>query len=104
MEHQSGRQPLLTVDPHPAEPGVWVLSGDLDLAAVEYLKSATAECTGVVVMDMQHLTFVDSSGLHALMGLASRLAADGGSLLARNPSHTFERLTAITGTAELFGV
>jgi anti-sigma B factor antagonist len=71
----------------------WVhLSGELDLAAAPALKDALREAQNqaqVVVLDLRDLTFMDSSGIHAILP---------GSLFARRPGH---RLILVRGPKQI---
>lgn len=63
------------------------LIGELDLATVRYLKEACdgLEGEGPVTLDLSEVTFVDSTGLHALVLYARENNAHGPLILA-NPS------------------
>jgi anti-anti-sigma factor len=55
-------------------------------------------------VDLRDATFIDSTGLGALIE-GYRAASDGGSRFAvTNPSATFHRVLTITGLCELFGL
>lgn len=60
---------------------VIVPQGELDLATVAHLKSKQDEVlargTTSIVVDLSQLTFIDSTGLHALWTLARRAKTDG---------------------------
>jgi anti-anti-sigma factor len=60
-----------------AEPTVIAPEGDLDIATVgEFraaLQDAAEEGAGVVVVDLSQVSFIDSSGLGAIVELHSRL-------------------------------
>jgi anti-sigma B factor antagonist len=61
------------------------LAGELDLAAVEQLESAVAaalaEAAETLVIDLSALTFIDSSGVHALLDANRHAHARGVRLL-----------------------
>jgi anti-sigma B factor antagonist len=83
------------------------LIGELDLAAAPQLDdlalAALLTDQGArVTIDLRHLTFLDASGLRALVSLKARLATVGAyvELLAGPPK--IQRLFEITGLAEYF--
>ena len=94
--------PLLQVTPSAAAEGRRLaLDGELDLATTPILEEsiATAEIEGdpVVALDLTHLTFVDASGLKAILNAhrrAIRRAGRGITLL--NPSRDIRRLLELT--------
>ena len=63
----------LTITPLVAPQHGVRLIGELDMATVTRLKEAleTVSRNGPVTLDMAELTFIDSSGLHAIMRLRS---------------------------------
>lgn len=72
--------------------------GELDLAGVALFRAAVAEHDDQQVeVDLRELTFVDSTGLRAL--LEARQANPG--LRHVNPSPQLRRLAELTGTAAL---
>lgn len=79
------------------------LSGELDLATVPALNDqlAALEQDGgpkTIVLDLRDLGFIDSSGLHALLGAYSRSQLNGHRLLLVGANPTLRRLCEITGT------
>jgi anti-sigma B factor antagonist len=52
---------------------------------------------GSLVIDLKHVTFLDSSGLLTLMRLAERAQADGIDFSVRQGSEHVRRLLALTG-------
>jgi anti-sigma B factor antagonist len=62
------------------EPSVLFLSGELDMATAEQLSSALAPAVtegGPITVDISGLTFMDSTGLHALISAAATLKDRG---------------------------
>ena len=78
------------------------LRGELDMSVVDRLKEpiATFEGSDVasIVLDLRDLTFVDSSGLHAILGARRRSEANGHQLRVVGASPTVRRVFEITGT------
>ena len=85
-----------------------LLSGDLDYSSESHTRAVLAEAiardTGEVVADGRAVTFVDSSGLRALLGAHSELAAAGRHFRIENPSSAMRRVIEISGLADLVDV
>jgi anti-anti-sigma factor len=81
------------------------LSGELDLAAVPTLTENLAPFEGngvsTIVLDLQDLTFIDSSGLLALLEARRRAMSNAHRLLLSGPSPAARRLIELTGTQRL---
>lgn len=82
------------------------LGGDLDLHNAPLLESAIAEVDltsgGALVIDLDNLEFLDSSGLRALMAAAEDAQAHGRRIAVTKGSEQVRRLLDITGaTARL---
>jgi anti-sigma B factor antagonist len=79
--------------------------GELDLASVAAFEEALAEVCPVdgtaaateVVLDLDGLEFIDSSGLHVLVANAHRLRQAGGALVVERTRPATLRLFAISG-------
>ena len=74
-----------------------VVAGELDLAARDALRKALAPLTGKVIVDLERVTFLDSSCIGVLAGAARRLHERGGDLRLRNPADVPRRALEITG-------
>ena len=76
-----------------------VLHGEFDLTGVSQFDDAAAGVapTGSLMLDLRDLSFMDSSGLGALMGLYRRAVAEGWTLLLAAPQPQVTRLLQITG-------
>ena len=62
---------------HAGSDGVWYLAGDLDVAAASLFESTVAarlDAREDVALDVADVTFLDSSGIRALLRLAGRVA------------------------------
>jgi anti-sigma B factor antagonist len=85
----------------PLEDGVtgFRLVGELDLSSAPALTDALSELEtdGSVVLDLQELTFIDSSGIHAIF---TQAAAREGKLVLANPSPEIVRTLEIMGIAD----
>jgi anti-anti-sigma factor len=74
-----------------------VARGELDLACRDGLREALADLSGAVVVDLEEVTFLDSSCIGVLAGAAQRLHEDGGDLRIRRPADVPRRALEITG-------
>ena len=76
------------------------LSGELDLATAPRLVHALTEVadgTAVVILDLSELTFMDSSGLHAIISARARLAETDCRLVLVPGGHQVQTLFELTG-------
>ena len=77
-----------------------VLDGDLDVHSAPLVQEAVAaavrEGADDVVLDLRSVSFVDSSGLGALIACHKRTRRDSRRLVLRSPSHRVARLLAVT--------
>ena len=88
---------VLEISPLPGVAGLR-LDGELDLATAPLLKEALVDLGSKrdVHLDLALLTFLDSSGVHAIVALAQSL--DGNrSVVLVNPSTAIMRCLEITG-------
>jgi len=85
-----------------AEGVVW-LSGELDMASVDLFSDRViANVRGPqAVLDLSDLTFVDSSGIRAILRLAQ---ACGQGVVLRNVPDNVRNVLAISGIDETMGV
>ena|SRR5215217_762294 len=75
--------------------GVYVLEGELDLMTAPELDDVISrDRTGEVILDIERLTFIDSSGLRTLIRLAHG-RPDDRPLVLRRPSSSARRLLDI---------
>ena len=75
------------------------VAGDVDLASAVHLREVMDDALGRsshLVVDVAEMTFIDSSGLSALVHAHRHAAEAGGSLTLRSPSPTLKRLLSIT--------
>jgi anti-sigma B factor antagonist len=89
-------------------PRGWTVTGEIDALTSELLDDALGDLPvmpdGSVEIDLAGITFIDSSGLRVLLGLADRVAGTGRTVAVRNPSHTVIRLLEITKLSAAFGL
>lgn len=77
------------------------LSGELDILTARGLADALSEaaCDSVaVILDLSDLTFMDSSGLHAILTAHARLAEASCRLVLVRGGRQVQRIFEITGT------
>jgi anti-sigma B factor antagonist len=83
---------------------VLTVAGAIDLQTRDrLLEDAHKALTGsptALVLDLDEVSFIDSTGLGALIELGHDAADDGGGLVIRNPSHRVVRILEISGLAD----
>jgi anti-anti-sigma factor len=85
----------------------WSISGEIDASTVPHLVDAferLPEHDGAVVLDLQDVSFIDSSGLRVLISLVERAGEGGRAVEITNPSNSVVRLLEITGLSTMFGI
>ena len=84
------------------------LVGDLDLASVPTVRSASAEIAADgwkhVVVDLGDVNFIDSAGMGALIGLRRRALAAGGECVLASPTSEVSRQLEAAELDRLFAV
>lgn len=87
------------VTSHPFDGGqVLTLVGELDASTLPTLAAQwLGEPGSLVVLDLQQLTFIDSSGLGAIHAARQHVTNDGGMLVVSRPNPTVHRVLEITG-------
>jgi anti-anti-sigma factor len=78
-------------------PRVFELRGELDMDTVPRLRHAVAPALGEpgdLLFDLSDLSFMDTSGIHAILQIAEPLAE--GALLLTAPQHIVKRVLEIT--------
>jgi anti-anti-sigma factor len=87
------------------EPGRYRLSGELDMASAEVLQRALWSVAeeGRLDLDIGDLTFIDSSGLRALVKLSDRMNGAAPLVLSNVPT-SIRRLLEIVGLEALPGI
>jgi anti-anti-sigma factor len=79
---------------------VFRVEGELDLASVQTLERALAEHiqeSQPIALDLSRMSFIDSTGLHAMKRIADALAPDGWCLILHRVSAIHQKLMAIVG-------
>jgi anti-anti-sigma factor len=87
---------------------VVALRGELDFADApslgRMLDELRADGAREVVIDLSELTFIDSSGISALVGAARAVSSDGGTLVVASPTPHVRRVFEIVNLSELVPV
>jgi anti-anti-sigma factor len=76
------------------------LRGELDMSGTDRLRSAIEQAeqppTGLLVLDLSKLDFIDSTGLEVVLRAARRAHDAGGRLVVARPSRYVRRLLELT--------
>jgi anti-anti-sigma factor len=76
------------------------LRGELDLSGVDRARQAIEEAeasgSGLLVLDLSELEFIDSTGLEVMLRAARRAHDEGRRLIVQRPSRYVRRLLAMT--------
>jgi anti-sigma B factor antagonist len=91
-----------------ASPPVVRVWGEIDIvtspALDDQLRSVTDQGHPSIVVDLGEVTFLDSTGLSALIGGLRRSKAAGGELHLLSPRPNVRKVLELTGLAEIFHV
>ena len=82
--------------------GGWTIEGEIDAFSAPTWASAfaTMPATSLVVADFAGVTFMDSSGLRALVDAAAAAAAAGKKFAISNPQTAIRRVVEISGLSD----
>jgi anti-sigma B factor antagonist len=82
-----------------------ILEGELDMSTAQEFEEKTSQAVqdlqGDLVLDIEKLSFVDSSGLAVIIGLHQKLHSLGWMLIISTPTPNVRRLLRITGLDEM---
>jgi anti-sigma B factor antagonist len=85
-----------------------VISGELDVATATDLRSAgeqaLADGSPTLIVDLEAVTFLDSSGLGALIALRNASLAAERSFSLRRPSPRVNKVLELSGLTDVFDV
>ena len=77
------------------------VGGELDVATVNQFRTAVSTLMGTgcrtIIIDLRDTTFLDSSGLGALVWAAHRMHSAGGELTVTNPGDQVMKILRVTG-------
>ena len=89
-------------------PTMVVLTGEIDVATSarvrETLLGIARSGENRVVVDMSNVTFMDSTGLSALVGPLKRFRRAGGEITLRAPTKSVRKILEITGLSRVFRI
>jgi len=97
----------VTLNPDSPQCASLALSGDLDLAAVDTVRTAVtsalrdAACTGIS-LDLAEVTFIDSTGLGTLVAIRNLCRERNITLVLRRPSPAARRLLQLSTLDTVF--
>ena len=84
------------------------VGGELDIATAAQFRRSIGTLLGTgcrqVVVDLSHVTFVDSSGLGALVWAAHRMRSAGGAFSVANPSAEILPTLRMTGVTQILAI
>jgi stage II sporulation protein AA (anti-sigma F factor antagonist) len=87
---------------------VVTLSGEFDLVSVATFDDALADVQAArpdrTVLDVSGLTFLDSSGINALLRATKALQSAGGNVALRSPSTATRRILEIAHVTDLVAI
>ena len=85
-----------------------VLSGELDIASAPMLEAAVAEVpdsgTSALVLDLSEVTFMDSSGLKAVLATYKRCQEQEREFSLAGASDSVRRVLDMTGVSDAIGL
>ncbi|MBV9410214.1 MAG: STAS domain-containing protein [Acidimicrobiia bacterium] len=89
-------------------PTTIVLTGEIDVSTSSRVREALIAISNSgeisVVVDMTHVTFMDSTGLAALVGPLKRFRSMNGQIVLRSPSKSVQKVLEITGLTRVFTI
>jgi len=102
-------EPLRFKEDRTGDTAVVKLAGELDMPATFRIEPELERITrdtdvGTLVLDMDDVAFMDSSGLGLLLATQQRLQADGIRFLVANPSDSVRRVLELTHARDAVSV
>jgi len=85
--------------------GTFRLSGEFDMSSVETFRlsvETSADPEREIVLDLTDLTFIDSSGIRAILTMAQEIGTNG--VLLRNPQPNVRRVIELIGIEGRSGI
>jgi anti-anti-sigma factor len=98
----------LAVSHDPDGHAVLAVSGEIDARVADELRDAGIAATGdgetALAIDLSQVTFIDSSGIAALIQIRNALPAQAANLTLVAPSRSVRRVLEVTGLTGAFTV
>ena len=89
-------------------PTTVVLTGEIDLSTARRVREALIAISNSgetnVVVDMTNVTFMDSTGLSALVGPLKRFRSMNGEIVLRSPTKGVRKVLEISGLTRVFSI
>jgi anti-anti-sigma factor len=87
---------------HESDRVILALDGELDMATAEQLQHAADGLDGqsMVVLDLEQLQFIDSTGLRSVLSVLERCRDRGQEFAVTRGSQQVQRLLGVTGVAK----
>lgn len=89
-------------------PTTVVLTGEIDVSTSNRVREALIAISNSgessVVVDMANVTFMDSTGLAALVGPLKRFRSMNGQIVLHSPSKGVQKVLEITGLTRVFTI
>jgi len=82
--------------------GVFTLRGELDMATADRLSEIVEGTTGNLVLDLEGITFINSSGLQPVLTAQKAARARGADVVLRRPSRVVHRVLELASMTETF--
>jgi anti-anti-sigma factor len=82
---------------------VVALRGDLDIVSADFLTAVLVDAaTSTVVVDLSGLTFMDCSGIGALVAARNSIASEMGQMVVTGPSGIVRKALHVVGLSDWF--
>jgi anti-anti-sigma factor len=101
----AGDAPGLRIAVHPGVPAVAEISGELDIASASWLRETLLLVIRrhgpALHVDLHGVTFLDCSGINALLATARRARLEGGRMRVIRPSAQARRVIGLLGLQDV---
>ena len=89
-------------------PTTVMLTGEIDVATAPRVRDALIAVSNggetKVIVDMTNVTFMDSTGLAALVGPLKRFRSMNGQIVLRSPARSVRKVLEISGLTRVFTI
>ena len=86
---------------------VVMMRGEIDLATADRLDTVLTQALAAgprMVLDLRDITFMDSTGINALVAAIHQLGPTPGRIVLRDPADPVRRVLAVAGIDHLFHI